>query len=178
MKNAARGTSASTSTSAQASATASPDIGAGAGAEAGAGLEKHPGLGVSLFCAGDEDQHIYGWRGTTVDHLHRHARYFNQYIPPLRVAARGVLLWKVGVQDTYVRLSALSPSPVSMELLVLLALFLGGAWLPRCVWDRHPSPAQPVTRPPLALLLSSRRLSYPILHTGLRRIFRGPFGAP
>lgn len=66
------------------------------------------------------------------------------------------------MQDTFVRLSALSPSPVSMELLVLLVFFLGGAWLPRCVWDRHPSPAQPVvTRPPLALLLSSRRLSYP-----------------
>lgn len=36
------------------------------------GLEGHPGLGVSLFCAGDEDQHIYGWRGTTTDHLHRY----------------------------------------------------------------------------------------------------------
>lgn len=35
-------------------------------------LDRHPGLGVSVFCAGDEDQHIYGWRGTTVDHLHRH----------------------------------------------------------------------------------------------------------
>lgn len=42
------------------------------GARAGVGLDKHPGLGVSLFCTGDEDQHIYGWRGTTVDHLHRH----------------------------------------------------------------------------------------------------------
>ncbi|CAM9589294.1 unnamed protein product, partial [Hapterophycus canaliculatus] len=41
-------------------------------AGAGVGLERHPGLGVSLFCAGDEDQHIYGWRGTTTDHLHRH----------------------------------------------------------------------------------------------------------
>ncbi|CAM9265174.1 unnamed protein product, partial [Scytosiphon promiscuus] len=38
---------------------------------AGDALEGHPGLGVSLFCAGDEDQHIYGWRGTTTDHLHR-----------------------------------------------------------------------------------------------------------
>lgn len=42
------------------------------GAGAGVGLDKHPGLGVSLFCTGDEDQHIYGWRGTTVDQLHRH----------------------------------------------------------------------------------------------------------
>lgn len=41
-------------------------------ARAGVVLDKHPGLGVSLFCTGDEDQHIYGWRGTTVDHLHRH----------------------------------------------------------------------------------------------------------
>lgn len=34
-------------------------------------LGRYPGLGVSLFCSGDEDQHIYGWRGTTADHLHR-----------------------------------------------------------------------------------------------------------
>eukprot|EP00752_Nemacystus_decipiens_P009008 g8041.t1 len=61
-------TPSSTSTPASA---ASPEIGAGKGAGAAEGLEKHPGLGVSLFCAGDEDQHIYGWRGTTVDHLHR-----------------------------------------------------------------------------------------------------------
>ncbi|CAB1103049.1 unnamed protein product [Ectocarpus sp. CCAP 1310/34] len=45
-----------------------------AGTGKGEGLEHHQGLGVSLFCAGDEDQHIYGWRGTTVDHLHRHVR--------------------------------------------------------------------------------------------------------
>ncbi|CAM9253829.1 unnamed protein product [Choristocarpus tenellus] len=30
-----------------------------------------PGLGVCLFCAGDEDQHIYSWRGATTKHLHR-----------------------------------------------------------------------------------------------------------
>lgn len=40
--------------------------------ETGGKLSGHPGLGVSLFCAGDEDQHIYRWRGTTVDHLHRY----------------------------------------------------------------------------------------------------------
>lgn len=39
--------------------------------EAGERLDRHPGLGVSLFCAGDEDQHLYGWRGTTVEHLFR-----------------------------------------------------------------------------------------------------------
>ncbi|CAM9374781.1 unnamed protein product [Ectocarpus sp. 4 AP-2014] len=45
------------------------------------GLEHHQGLGVSLFCAGDEDQHIYGWRGTTVDHLHRHVSSFEEDFP-------------------------------------------------------------------------------------------------
>lgn len=53
---------------------------------------------MSLFCAGDEDQHIYGWRGTTVDHLHRYARACK---PQSCLWPQDALTWNIGVLKYY-----------------------------------------------------------------------------
>ncbi|CAN0226070.1 unnamed protein product, partial [Discosporangium mesarthrocarpum] len=35
------------------------------------GRSAEHGLGVCLFCTGDENQHIYAWRGASTEHLRR-----------------------------------------------------------------------------------------------------------